>query len=315
MIGSKNTTRRAISLRGLGRGYVTVEDAISYCSKLTKAHSSTFYLGSRLFGAHERRAVSVIYAVCRSGDDAVDEAPNSQIGRQRLYDWWASVERAFDGNIDSRNPLEVGLAWVLESYDVPKHAFEELYLGLESDLECQRLETLDELMLYCRRVAGVVGLMIAPIAGYRGGEATLQNALALGQAMQITNILRDVGEDLALGRCYLPQDLLDKHGVRLEHLEDGIVTPEYIALLEDLAELTNKLYRLGWQGIPKLKSVAGAAVGVAALNYEGILNKLRQNGYNNLTRRAYLRPIERVALIPRAVVSVYSNALPGFYNF
>ena len=294
---------------------MSVEDAILYCSKLTKEHSSTFYLGSRLFGAAERKAVSVIYAVCRSGDDAVDEAPTPELGKQQLGAWWTSLERAYSGTIDAENPLEVGLAWVLDNHDIPKHAFEELYLGLESDLSPQNLETLDDLMLYCRRVAGVVGLLIAPISGYRGGEATLQNALALGQAMQITNILRDVGEDLALGRCYLPKELLEKHGVDLELLRAGVITPEYIELLEDLAELTSKLYRLGWQGIPKLKGVAGAAVGVAAMNYEGILNKLRQNGYNNLTRRAYLRPIERVALIPRAVVSVYGSALPGFYNF
>ena len=291
---------------------MTTDDAVAYCTRLTRTHSSTFYLGSRLFAPQERRAVSVIYAVCRSGDDAVDEAATAELGRQQLAQWWTTVERAYARNINRDDPLQVGLTWVLENYNVPKTAFEELYLGLESDLSPQHVEDMDELMLYCRRVAGVVGLLIAPIAGYRGGEETLLNALALGQAMQLTNILRDVGEDLARGRCYLPSDLLVKHGVTLEMLEQGVVTDEYIALLEELSEMTRKLYRLGWQGVPKLKGVAAAAVGVASLNYEGILTKLRQNGYNNLTRRAYLRPLERVALIPKAVVSVYGGALPGF---
>ena len=124
--------------------------------------------------------------------------------------------------------------------------------------------------------------------------------------MQLTNILRDVGEDLRMGRCYLPRELLAKHGVTHSDLSAGVVTPGYVALLEELSEHASALYRQGWQGIPKLNGVAATAVGVAALNYEGILQKLRQNGFDNLTRRAYLRPVERLVLIPKAVYGVYS---------
>ena len=304
MINGKHQRLPALWPRGEER---SVEEALDYCSRLTKAHSSTFYLGSRLFPAKQRRAVGVVYAVCRSGDDAVDEAATVEKGRRRLEAWWAQVERAYAGAPAADAPLEVGLAWVLESYAVPKEALGELYLGLASDLEASCPETLEDLMLYCRRVAGVVGLLISPIAGYSGGEATLLNALALGQAMQLTNILRDVGEDLEMGRCYLPAELLEKHAVEVDDLRAGRVTEDYIALLEELAGLTHKLYRLGWQGIPKLDGVAATAVGVAALNYEGILRKLRQNGYDNLTRRAHLRPIERIALIPKAFYDVYSS--------
>jgi phytoene synthase len=132
-------------------------------------------------------------------------------------------------------------------------------------------------------------------------------ALALGNAMQLTNVLRDVGEDLRMGRCYLPADLRAKHGVDLEDLRAGRVTPGYVALLEELGAHANALYREGWRGIPRLYGVAALGVAVAALNYEGILRKLRQNGYDNLNRRAFLRPVERVALIPRAVVSVVAG--------
>ena len=287
---------------------MTTSEAISYCTRLTKEHSSTFYLGSRLFGVQERKAVSVVYAVCRSGDDAVDEVVTKEAGQANLAVWWRNIEQAYAGQASPQEPLELGLSWVLENYDVPKSAFEELYLGLASDLEPKQPETLEELMLYCRRVAGVVGLLIAPIAGYRGGEDTLLNALALGQAMQVTNILRDVGEDLARGRCYLPVELLEKHQVDLDALHRGEVSKNYIALLEELADLSHKLYRLGWQGIPKLHGVAATAVGVAALNYEAILHKLQQNGYNNLTRRAHLKTYERIALIPKAFYSVYGGA-------
>ena len=280
---------------------MTIEQAVAECTRITRDHSSTFYLGSRLFVGARRRAVTVVYAACREGDNAVDEAVDPSAGRARMETWWSGVERAYAGAPNPDVAFEVGLAWTLERFDVPKQAFEELRLGLETDLAVPDFETDEELMLYCRRVAGVVGFMVAPIAGYRGGQETLDQALALGQAMQLTNVLRDVGEDLAMGRCYLPAELRKAHGVRLEDLRGGLVTPGYVALLEHLAERTQALYREGWCGIPKLHGVAGTAVGVAALNYEAILRKLRQNDYDNLTRRAHLRTLERIALIPRAI--------------
>lgn len=281
---------------------MSVDEAVTVCTEITRQHSSTFYLGSRLLRGDERRAVGVVYAVCRTGDDAVDEARDDEHGRARLEAWWAGVERAYAGHPRLDAPTEVGLAGVLARYDVPRAAFEELRLGLETDLAEPDLQTHDELMLYCRRVAGVVGWLVAPILGYRGGQATLDQALALGQAMQLTNVLRDVGEDLGRGRCYLPAEARAQHGVDLDDLRRGLITPGYVALLEDLAGRAHGLYREGWRGIPKLYGFAASAVGVAALNYEAILRKLRQNRYDNLTRRAHLRPLERLALIPPAVI-------------
>lgn len=285
---------------------MTVEQAVAHCTGITRTHSSTFFLGSRLFPAAKRQAVSVIYAVCRSGDDAVDESPSREVARAALARWYDGIDRAYRGagSVRADRPLEIGLNWVLQRYPLPRSAFEELYLGLETDIVFSRFASNDELLLYCRRVAGVVGLLVAPIAGYRGGRDTLDCAVALGEAMQLTNILRDVGEDLARGRCYLPIDLMDACGVELDDLRAGKVDRSYIALLEALAGQAHELYRIGWKGIPRLHGISATAVGVAALNYEAILHKLRQNRYDNLNQRAYLRPLERLALIPRAVAGV-----------
>jgi 15-cis-phytoene synthase len=280
---------------------MNVPQAIAACTEATREHSSTFYLGSRLFRGERRSAVTVIYAVCRVGDDAVDEAKGVADARERLATWWAGVERAYAGSPDPRVPYEVGLAWVLERYAVPRAALEELYLGLASDLHPADVADIDELLLYCRRVAGVVGWLVAPVAGYRGGEETLAMALALGEAMQLTNVLRDVGEDLRRGRCYLPADRRRHHGVELADLRAGIIHEGYVALLEELAALAEERYQFGWRGIPRLHGVAAAGVAVAALNYQGIIGKLRQNEHDNLRRRAYLRTPERLALIPRAL--------------
>jgi 15-cis-phytoene synthase len=289
---------------------MTVAEALATCTVLTRQHSSTFYLGSRLFQGERRSAVTVIYAVCRAGDDAVDHAVTAEDARERLAAWWTGIQRAYARRPDPGVAVEVGLAWVLDRYPVPLQGFEELYLGLASDLEPADVADVDELMLYCRRVAGVVGWLVAPVAGYRGGPDTLDAALSLGLAMQLTNVLRDVGEDLRMGRCYLPADLRAKYGVTIEELRSGSITPQYVALLEELATVTHALYRDGWRGIPRLHGVAALGVAVAALNYEAILRKLRQNGYDNLNRRAFLRPVERIALIPRALLQLAGGARP-----
>lgn len=278
-----------------------VREALGACERTTARHSSTFSLGSRFFPATQRQAVTAVYAACRVGDDAVDEAVDLADAQKRLEAWWQGIERAYAGTPDRTRPYEVGLAWTLERYDVPKEAFHELRQGFESDLFLTCMETMDDLLLYCRRVAGVVGWMITPIAGYKGGPETLEAALALGNAMQLTNVLRDVGEDLNRNRCYLPQELLDTHGVTLHELRKGSVSDAYVALLEDLACEAERLYDQGWSGVPKLQGAAKYAVAVAAENYQAILRKLRANRYDNLNRRAYLRTHERLQLIPIAV--------------
>ncbi|MEZ4608315.1 MAG: squalene/phytoene synthase family protein [Deinococcales bacterium] len=130
---------------------ITLDEALRHCYQMTKAHSSTFWLGSQLFSRQARQAVRVVYAVCRSGDDAVDEAGSVGEARERLEHWQNLIKNAYTKSPTNSNPLEIALSWVLSRYDIPKEAFDELYLGLESDLKnSQQFETLDELLLYCR---------------------------------------------------------------------------------------------------------------------------------------------------------------------
>ena len=281
--------------------------AVETCIAVTRENSRTFYMGSRLFPARQRRAVSVVYAACRTGDDAVDEAPDAAEAARRLDAWRRAIDRAYAGAPRADGPVETALAWVLERWDVPGDAFDELHRGLAFDLAGADVPDEEALLTYCRRVAGVVGLMILPIAGYDGGDSTRRRAVELGQAMQLTNILRDVGEDLGRGRCYLPTTWLERCGVSLADLYRGDISPGYQSLVAALAERAHGLYRGAWDGIPRLHGSAPAAVGLAALGYEGILHKLEQNGWDNLTRRAHLRSVERLALIPRAFVGAYVN--------
>ena len=280
-----------------GRGGAVPLWAVRSCRDLTRAHSKTFYLGSRLFPGHQRAAVWAVYAACRLGDDIADEGPPA--GRRAALDaWWAQVAAALAGH-PSDHPVYAALGWAAQHYPIPESAFHELYLGLGMDLADQRYASMDELSLYCRRVAGVVGFMIAPICGYEGGAATLDRALQLGQAMQLTNILRDVGEDLERGRIYLPADLMAHHGVSEGHLHSGRVTPEYGELMRHLSAQARAWYAAGRSGLPRLRGSGRLAVATAARAYEGILDALEAQGYDNFRQRAHVSGPRKLLMVPQ----------------
>ncbi|WP_105317180.1 phytoene/squalene synthase family protein [Thermus tenuipuniceus] len=261
-------------------------------SGLIRRHSTTFYLGSLLFPPTERKGAWAVYAACRLGDEAVD---GPQGGQEALEAWWRGVERAYRGL--PKEEWEKGLAWALERWPIPQEAFWDMRQGFERDLGPVRLQTEAELLTYCYQVAGTVGRMIAPIAG--GSKEVEEKAILLGQAMQLTNILRDVGEDLGRDRVYLPGELLERYGVHLAHLHAGRITPEYRALMAHLEGRARRLYHEGLQGLTGLR-VGRAAIALAALQYQGILDKLRLMGYDNLNQRAHLKGWERLRLLPRA---------------
>ena len=301
-------TRPSLPLEGLwpqgstGTGGPSgLADAISHCRDLTRDHSKTFYFGSRFFPQAQRHAVWAVYAACRNGDDIADEPGGGPVA---LSDWWARVQSALSGRVAfsqaGPHPVDLALGWAAGQFPIPASAFQELYQGLRMDLEGQVYRDMNDLELYCRRVAGVVGFMIAPICGYSGGEQTLLYALRLGQAMQLTNILRDVGEDLARGRLYLPQTLLDEYGVTREMLDAGQVTPEYCALMRHLTGLARQWYAEGRAGIPQLHGSGRLAVTAAARAYEGILDALERNGFDNFRRRASVSGTRKLLMLPQA---------------
>ncbi len=273
-------------------------EAVAHCRDVTRQHSQTFYLGSRFFPARQRAAVWAVYAACRAGDDIVDEGEGTSAERE-LVEWWTRVRAAFAGE-PGPHPVDTALAWAAAHWPIPLAAFEELHEGLKMDLHGHPYRTRDDLDLYCRRVAGVVGFMIAPICGYSGGERTLHHALRLGQAMQLTNILRDVGEDLERGRVYLPHALLGEYGVTRAMLEGGTVTPEYRALMRHLSDLAREWYAEGRQGIPCLHGSARLAVQAAARSYEGILDDLARGDFDNFRRRAHVSGTRKLLMLPQA---------------
>ncbi|WP_293914201.1 phytoene/squalene synthase family protein [Deinococcus sp.] len=274
---------------------------------MTRSHSKTFYFGSRFFPLAQRQAVWAVYAACRRGDDIADEPGGGEVALER---WWQSTCASLSGQQTGGggpHPIDTALSWAAWQFPIPQSAFHELYLGLQMDLGGAEYRDMADLELYCRRVAGVVGFMIAPICGYGGGEQTLQNALQLGQAMQLTNILRDVGEDLERGRVYLPADLMAQCGVTRATLEAGQVTPGYRELMRVLSAQARAWYKQGRAGLPYLHGSGRLAVTAAARAYEGILDALEANDYDNFSRRAHVSGPRKLMMLPGAWWEVRSG--------
>jgi 15-cis-phytoene synthase len=263
---------------------------------VVRRNSRTFWLGSGLMSGDRRRATRAVYAACRLGDDAVDLAPQPH---EALAAWEAGIDAAYLSRPSAS--WERALAWAVRRFPIPRLAFDHLATGFHTDLRIVRIPDLPTLDLYCYRVAGTVGSMIAPICGAEG-RAAERAADRLGRAMQLTNCLRDVGEDLARDRIYLPADLLRTHGVTEDDLRAGHPTAGYREVMEELASIAWEGYEEGLAGLVHLRHHR-TAVAFAALQYRDILVELQDRGWDNLRTRAAVPTRRRLLLLGEAVAT------------
>jgi phytoene synthase len=199
-----------------------------FVRRLTRASRSNFYYSFLVLPRHKRAALFTIYAFCRHSDDLVDQAPSPAAAEAALAAWRRELDACFAGR--PGHPITEDLRRMLARFPIPRAHFDDLLAGLEMDLRRSRYETFEELALYCRRVAGVVGLMCIEVFGYANAR-TRDYAEALGTAFQLTNILRDLGADARRGRIYLPLDELRGHGVSEADILAGRRTPALLDLL------------------------------------------------------------------------------------
>lgn len=272
-------------------------------------HSRSFSFASWFAPADERRRIQGVYAFCRITDDLVDEAQDaSRASLDRvLGEWLALSHAAYRGR-----PTGIGLLdevmGEMSAAGVPVRYVDELVEGMRMDLEDRRYRDLGALRVYTYRVASVVGLWLTELFGVRDAWV-LGRAEALGHAMQLTNILRDVGEDLDRGRVYLPDDLLAVHGLDREELHAmrqgrSPIGPAYRGLMEELMAVADRDYELAFQAIPALPPFFQRPVAVAARVYQGIHREIRANGYDNLALRAHTGPLRKTRLAVRAFLEL-----------
>jgi phytoene synthase len=278
--------------RPLDRPRLRLDDAYRACVSITRRHSRSFFLSTQLLPVEKRRALRALYAFCRTSDDLVD-----QPGRDAIRDLaaWVSLVHAPHPPPDNA----VLLAWndTAERYIVPRSLSDELLAGVAMDLTVSRYATFDDLWLYCYRVAAVVGLISIRVIGACAGAE--RYAVKLGVALQLTNILRDIGEDARRGRVYLPQEDLARFGLCDRDILTGQRDERFRALMRFEIGRANALYAEAWPGIALLSADSRLAVGAAAEIYRGILARIIANDYDVFTRRAYLSLAEKLLMLPR----------------
>lgn len=273
-------------------------------------HSRSFSFASLLFPPEERRLVREIYAFCRFTDDLVDEATGPDgtripvAGLYRKLDVWEDICRAAHEGERTGVPLADVVMGEAARREIPFELAAELIEGVRMDVEPRVYRSIEELREYTYRVASVIGAWLTRAFGV-SDPWVLERAHALGHAMQLTNIIRDVGADLALGRVYLPADRMAVHGVdraSLLHMQAGAkVQPGYVALLEEAMAHADAAYELSYEGIPYLPPFFRRPVTVAAQVYRGIHDRVRANGYDNLNLRAHTSLPDKVLLAKRGL--------------
>lgn len=270
------------------------------------SHGRSFSFASKLIPEPHRSRLIAVYAYCRFTDDLVDKGRHARGEALARLDWWRDASAAaYDGALAANPMLRVVMHDMALSH-VPFDYVSELISGMRMDLLGQRYDTIGQLWTYCYRAAGVVGLWLTELFGVHD-RATLDRAARLGIAMQLTNIVRDVGEDRAAGRLYLPRDLMRRHGLTTATIDRVRQSSEpipsaYRAVLEDLMTFAEAEYHAAWEGIPALPEFFRPAVAVAARVYAAIHDVVRKNGYDTLRRRAVTSSARKLA-IARATLS------------
>jgi phytoene synthase len=270
------------------------------CWEILREHGKTFHVMARLLGPARGSAIAALYGFARVADDLVDERPagvSREVVRDQLHDMLEELESAVAGR--SVQPRFVVLGETIRRYAIPLQPFYDLVAGVEMDLDGVRYRSFSDLELYCSRVAGTVGLMITPVAGYLAGTDALEHAKVLGTAMQLTNILRDVGEDYERGLVYLPQDELEYFGIDEKDLPAKRRSPAFRDLMEFQIARARRLYDQGLALIPLMTRRRGRAAFQFAVDaYSAILEKIRENGYDVFSRRASLSLSSKLGMIP-----------------
>jgi phytoene synthase len=258
---------------------------------MTRHHSKSFFFSTQFLPPDKRRAVRALYAFCRTSDDTVDLAREDPA--RELADW-VRLARAPVPPPDNA----VLVAWhdTRMRYGLSAALVDELLAGIAMDLTLHRYSTFADLWLYCYRVASVVGLLSMGIIGSAPNAEPY--AIKLGVALQLTNILRDVGEDARRGRVYLPDEDLRQFHLSADDILAGVRDERFRALMRFEIARAHRLYDESWPGIALLPTDSHLAIGAAARIYRGILDKVITNDYDVYHQRAHLTMLEKVLLLP-----------------
>lgn len=271
-----------------------------YCQDKAARSGSSFYYSFLFLPPERRRAITALYAFCREVDDVVDETSDPGVARVKL-DWWVGeVDRLYGGT--PQHPVTLALGAHLGSYDITRSRLIEVIDGMRMDLEQNRYLDYTGLRLYCRRAAGVVGEMASGVFG-RTDPQTLRYADTLGLAFQLTNIIRDVGEDARKGRIYLPIEDLQRFGLTAADILSTRHSPKFVELMRFQAARARDCYREAYALLPEADRRSQRPGLIMSAIYSTLLDEIERDGFLVLDRRTSLTPIRKLLLAWRTWVS------------
>ncbi|HSD61436.1 MAG TPA: presqualene diphosphate synthase HpnD [Burkholderiales bacterium] len=262
-----------------------------YCQEKAAQSGSSFYYSFLFLPPEKRRAITALYAFCREVDDVVDECSDPQVSRAKLAWWRQEIAGAFAGN--PQHPVTRALAPAVQRFNLPPEPFQEIMDGMEMDLTQDRYPDFNSLALYCHRVAGVVGQLSAEIFGYQD-HATQKYAHELGLAFQLTNIVRDVGEDARRGRIYLPLDEMAKFGVAPADVIQGRESEGFRGLIASQIGRARAHYEQALALLPSQDRPSQRPGLVMAAIYRTLLDEIERDGCRVLNQRVALTPIRKL---------------------
>jgi len=274
-----------------------VAESYAYCTRIARTRAKNFYYSFVLLSTEQKNAMCAIYAFMRYCDDLSDEPGASAAAIER---WRADLTDALAGKADAASPLWPGFQDAVRRYKIPKQYFYEMIDGVLSDLEPRRIRTFDELYQYCYRVASVVGMTIIHIFGFDSPGA-LPLAEKCGIAFQLTNILRDVREDAALDRIYLPEEDLERFGVTAEDLRQGRQTDAFARMMDFEAARARRYYDESRPLLGLVHKGSRSSLWALITIYSNLLDRIRKSNYDVLSRRIRLSTFEKSFIVLRAM--------------
>jgi len=268
--------------------------AQAYCQQKAAASGSSFYYSFLFLPKAKREAITALYAFCREVDDVADECTDINIARTKLAWWRNEIRQLYAGN--PQHPVTQALLPAIQTYKMDEEHFLEIIDGMEMDLDQNRYTDFKQLQLYCYRVASVVGLLSVQIFGYNNRN-TLKYAHDLGMAFQLTNIIRDIGEDARRGRIYIPQDEIKKAGLSETDILHGHLSLKMQALIDFQIERAERFYDKALTALPQEDKKSQRTGLIMAAIYRTLLREIKRGGSQQvLHARISLTPLRKLWL-------------------
>jgi 15-cis-phytoene synthase len=276
-------------------------DLISACEELMKKHSASFYAAFRFLPSSRKEAVFVIYAFCRMIDDSVDEPESSPYTLSELETLFDHLETA-EGHF-----IWPCLRWLFSSFPVSKEPFYKQISGQKMDKTLTNYETMEELELYCERVAGSVGEMLLPVLHDQPSSEVELAGVYLGKAMQIVNIIRDVGEDQQRGRRYIPREWMEQYHYTQAEFDMKIVNFRFKRMLTGLMNVAEDWFSRGLENIDTYPEKSSFSIKLATGYYATIMEAVRQNEFQVYTKRAIVSDKKKKVILLAALQGSIQN--------